>query len=81
MELILQLFDVFTIGRDSSCVTRPMNQDQYKSVINKERYKLEDASEYIIRIFTLPCISYAEIAYIKTLLVDILDTVRSYYHA
>eukprot|EP01032_Pedospumella_encystans_P023391 gene23391-26478_t len=64
LELLLLLFDIYTAG-----------DNQGKSV-RKEHYILHNATEFIQRIFRIPCITSTEIANVDIKLVDIFYVLK-----
>ena len=63
-ELILLLFNIYTVGQGKSASCNP------------EGYVLEDASQIITRIFDFPCESETEAQLMRTMLVDLLEAIH-----
>lgn len=64
LELILLLFDIYTTG------------DKDGKSVKKEKYVLTNATEYIHRIFKVPCITGAEIGVMDSKLVDLFHILK-----
>jgi hypothetical protein len=65
MELMLLLFDIYTTGNK-----------QGKS-IKKEFWVMHNASEYVRRIFHVPCITTAEVGSLDSMLVDLFHVLKA----
>lgn len=64
LELILLLFDIYTTG------------DKDGKSVKKEKYVLTNATEYIHRIFRIPCITTAETGVMDSKLVDLFHILK-----
>lgn len=64
-ELILLIFNIYTVGNDRSASCNP------------EGYLLEEAGQIIARIFDFPCESETEAQLMRTMLVDLLEAIHS----
>jgi hypothetical protein len=65
LELILQIFDIYTKG------------DERGKSVKKEYYILENASEYVRRICIIPCITAAEVGTMDSKLVDLFHVLKA----
>ena len=64
-ELILLLFNIYTVGESRSAQS-----------CNPEGYVLDDASQIVTRIFDFPCESESEAQLMRTMLVDLLEAIH-----
>ena len=65
LELILQLFDIYTTGDDKG------------RSVKKDFYVLHNASEYIRKICIIPCITSAEVGTMDLKLVDLFHVLKA----